>query len=486
VLVGCGSVYGQYGNGYIPYNVILDTEGIVRYTASGFNPNAYHTIINQYMSVDFPVFSIQTLAIAADDNGDGRPDGGETVEYALSMRNTPIGVPGSNISVTMSCDAPSVTITNGTVTFPDAEPGQVIEGDAVFTFTVAEGIEPHWADFVFTYSADYEGGSVEEALEHRQRMGRPDLLLVDSDGAEFENEPFAINALDALGVEHDVWAGTVESPISSEELQRYPSVIWLGGRNQTDISASERAGLAAFLDNGGFLILSSQYASESEDNRDFLSDYFDVTVADTHGGTIFLVHNEPEDPWFGGSAFVATGTQGANNNVHPDVLEAGPEATVFGTWGQGAMGPAAVYTVREAYSAIFMGFPVEATRIHNSVDGSMNMQMFLERAFAFSEANVAVGDAAPAQVRDWRLLDAVPNPFNPSTTLRYELARAGRVELRVYNALGQQVALLQDGMAPAGQHEAAFDGSRLASGLYLVELAVDGLGRDVQKLMLVK
>ncbi len=63
-----------------------------------------------------------------------------------------------------------------------------------------------------------------------------------------------------------------------------------------------------------------------------------------------------------------------------------------------------------------------------------------------------------------------PNPFNPSTVIRYALAVAGNVTLNVYNALGEKVAGLVNGLMPAGNHTVQFDASNLNSGLYIYEI----------------
>ena len=63
-----------------------------------------------------------------------------------------------------------------------------------------------------------------------------------------------------------------------------------------------------------------------------------------------------------------------------------------------------------------------------------------------------------------------PNPFNPSTTITWHLPAAGELRLAVYNLLGQEVALLQDGWMSAGTHNAAFDGAGLPSGVYIYRL----------------
>ncbi len=66
-----------------------------------------------------------------------------------------------------------------------------------------------------------------------------------------------------------------------------------------------------------------------------------------------------------------------------------------------------------------------------------------------------------------------PNPFNPTTTLAYELATSGNVDIAVYNALGQRVSVVHNGFKMAGRHQAVFDASRLGSGVYFVRMAAD-------------
>jgi photosystem II stability/assembly factor-like uncharacterized protein len=78
-----------------------------------------------------------------------------------------------------------------------------------------------------------------------------------------------------------------------------------------------------------------------------------------------------------------------------------------------------------------------------------------------------------------------PNPFNPSTVIRYGLPQNSHVVLEVFDALGRSVARLIDGMEEAGIKEIAFDGSTLASGVYLYRLSA-GDFVDVQRFVLMK
>ena len=72
------------------------------------------------------------------------------------------------------------------------------------------------------------------------------------------------------------------------------------------------------------------------------------------------------------------------------------------------------------------------------------------------------------------LLPNYPNPFNPVTTIRYTLTEASNVYLAVYDMTGKQVAVLAEAYREAGTHEVSFDGSGLASGIYLTRMEMSG------------
>ena len=78
-----------------------------------------------------------------------------------------------------------------------------------------------------------------------------------------------------------------------------------------------------------------------------------------------------------------------------------------------------------------------------------------------------------------------PNPFNPSTTIAFSIPEASAVSLRVFDLTGREVAQLQNGYLPAGNHQLTFDGSQLASGMYLYQLEANGQ-TAVNKMMLLK
>lgn len=64
-----------------------------------------------------------------------------------------------------------------------------------------------------------------------------------------------------------------------------------------------------------------------------------------------------------------------------------------------------------------------------------------------------------------------PNPFNPSTTISFDLPASSQVKLSIFNTLGQEVAQLADDRLTAGQHEISFNAAHLPSGLYFYSLS---------------
>jgi hypothetical protein len=82
--------------------------------------------------------------------------------------------------------------------------------------------------------------------------------------------------------------------------------------------------------------------------------------------------------------------------------------------------------------------------------------------------------------RQYALHPAYPNPFNPRTTLRYDLPENSRVKLMIYDLLGRKVRTLVQGEETAGFKQAVWDGTDdggrpVAAGVYLYIFQAEGL-----------
>ncbi|MCX6149795.1 MAG: T9SS type A sorting domain-containing protein [Ignavibacteriales bacterium] len=86
---------------------------------------------------------------------------------------------------------------------------------------------------------------------------------------------------------------------------------------------------------------------------------------------------------------------------------------------------------------------------------------------------------------EYKLYQNFPNPFNPTTTIKYSIPERSGVELKIFDVLGKEVTTLVNEEKTAGNYEVKFDGSKLASGIYIYRLKA-GNYFNTKKLVLIK
>jgi len=102
---------------------------------------------------------------------------------------------------------------------------------------------------------------------------------------------------------------------------------------------------------------------------------------------------------------------------------------------------------------------------------------------ALSEKQIS---APPSeQVREFVLEQNSPNPFNPTTVIRFKLVASGFVSLKVYDMLGREMAILVNECRNPGNYRVTWDASRVSSGIYFVRMEMNGRSLT-QKLLLTK
>ncbi|MBC7923716.1 MAG: T9SS type A sorting domain-containing protein, partial [Ferruginibacter sp.] len=129
-------------------------------------------------------------------------------------------------------------------------------------------------------------------------------------------------------------------------------------------------------------------------------------------------------------------------------------------------------------------------RITSSLTASEAYNARLERlSVASAERKIRIGEATSALPAGYELYPGQPNPFGEQTTIRFSLPRPERVNLVIYNAIGQPIKRF-DGTYPAGEHRITWDGEgesggKLGAGTYFVQLRAGGFVK-VRKLVLVR
>jgi hypothetical protein len=97
--------------------------------------------------------------------------------------------------------------------------------------------------------------------------------------------------------------------------------------------------------------------------------------------------------------------------------------------------------------------------------------------------DISIASGAP---REFRLYGNYPNPFNPTTEIRFTVPKNGYATLKIFNVLGQEVETLFAGTAQAGQYiTVSFDGTNMTSGVYFARLEHNGTNM-VQRMVLAK
>ncbi|MBI5060065.1 T9SS type A sorting domain-containing protein [candidate division KSB1 bacterium] len=126
---------------------------------------------------------------------------------------------------------------------------------------------------------------------------------------------------------------------------------------------------------------------------------------------------------------------------------------------------------------------------HGLQNGTLYHYTLVSVDFAGNRRDEATTDAIPRfaapTAGEFALLQNFPNPFNPETSIAFDLAEAGHVTLKVYDVLGHNVATLMNDELGAGRHIANFNGASLPSGVYLYRLEANGFTAN-RKMVLMK
>jgi subtilisin family serine protease len=104
---------------------------------------------------------------------------------------------------------------------------------------------------------------------------------------------------------------------------------------------------------------------------------------------------------------------------------------------------------------------------------------------SFTVAITAIKETGADIPIEYTLKQNFPNPFNPSTAIKFDLPKTGQVTLKIYNILGEEVATLVSDHLVAGSYQYEFDASGIASGVYFYHLQAGNFS-DVRKMILMK
>lgn len=325
------------------------------------------------------------------------------------------------------------------------------------------------------------------------------VLVADDDGGS-GYEKYFLSSIDTAGrtyYHHDVHESGESVAFIMDEFPPGTILIWYTGDKEETLTQEEQDSLSAFLGRDGRLFLTGQNIAEdlSDQGSEFLSRWLHAAYV---GNTeLQYVEGIPGDPVLDGSLLRTRGSGGADNQYSRDVLvpDGFSTSTCFYTMAGGGGPDSAVAgllvddTGRNGSRIFYLGFGFEAVNKLSPSDSLYaSRSELMGRILEWLEGPVGIeGDdgetgqgSAP---RSYALSQNFPNPFNPVTTISFDVTDESsdqrRIELKIYDSRGRFVRTLINSRLEPGPHKTTWDGrndrgERVSSGVYFYVLSSGG------------
>ena len=137
------------------------------------------------------------------------------------------------------------------------------------------------------------------------------------------------------------------------------------------------------------------------------------------------------------------------------------------------------------------GTPINGQKINykvKTVDLTAHLSVFSNRVWFWIEGSIPdnMSNGITANAPEEYFITNYPNPFNPVTTIYYNIPKPSSVNITVYNSLGQVVkVLVNEFHSQAANYEVKFDGSNISSGVYFYKIEA-GSFSDIKRMLLIK
>ena len=262
-------------------------------------------------------------------------------------------------------------------------------------------------------------------------------------------------------------------------------MIWGCGFAFPTVDADDRAALSSYLDAGGRLFITGQDIGwdMNDQGGDALAWYHDYLHAnfindDTNDYTLT---GEDFDPIGNGLSITISGGDGANNQDYPsDIDPRDGAASIVFRYNTSSNG--AIKADTGIHRVVYFAFGYEA--INNATDRAVVMDRVLDW---LSAGTNAVGEGLP---EPYVLHQNVPNPFNPKTIIRFDLAYESHVQVDVFSIDGRHIRSLADQVMLPGSIEIPWLGTDdlgrfMSSGTYFYRVQA-GDYSNTRSMMLVR
>ncbi len=383
-------------------------------------------------------------------------------------------------TILLETDDPCIRIERGEVQLGDLDNGEELEleEDQVPTFRVTSNSPIQYTTLTLTIDSEAD---FPFTFELPLTIGHPLYLLVDDDGGSGYESYYQEDLLQRPIVHH-TWTVTDDGLPTREELNGFSFLIWMTGNAESSLSPDEQTLIRSYLENGGCLLLSSQFAGD------------DIGETDFHREVLHAGHLEDDvnDPELNGSAdnpvscdvtLLLLGGNGAGNGrVSPSSMEPLSGAEVLFTYNNTDDAVAGIYYHGDDYTLVYLGFALEAASgMNNTTPRHEFVERVLDHFYELGMGETPL-DRAPSR---FDLSAPWPNPFNASATVRIDVPVSGLYSLDVFDLNGRRVTNLHRGFDIPGSRSFTWNGDEAPAGVYLFRLSWPA-GTMTRKVVLLK
>ena len=329
--------------------------GWIRYGSSGIG------VASQFVAYHSGQ-DLELLSVAVDDagagDGDGWLDPGETAELEITLRNGVLAEDRAGIIAVVESLSPEVTVVRRQAAGGSAAAGDSVRLSPAFRVTVSPFAAVGSEVRLRVASLAIGGGTAVDTVA--LPIGDLPVLFVDDDGATIVDEFFA-DAFDAGGYRYRLWDTQRQGTPSAALMARHSVVVWATGLAGT-LEPEDQVELAAYLDQGGALLISGQdigwFLNDAGGAADrvFYETYLRAGyIADDSGFT--HVYGAVGDPLGDGFSFDLGGGSGSRAQDYPSWIVAQGDAIEFLIYSLDV--PAAVRYAGD-YRLVYLAFGLEA------------------------------------------------------------------------------------------------------------------------------
>jgi len=316
----------------------------------------------------------------------------------------------------------------------------------------------------------------------RYEVANGDTIIVGGD-----LESYYGASLDNLSHNYDIWRTICKgAPIDSVlELYRKDGfIIWGNGvyEGSAISSLDAQSAIKRYLSREGRFFISGQdigwgLTHNGSEGNDLLENYLKASFV-SDDSRDFDLKGTPGDPISDGLNISISGGDGANSQRYPDVIGPLNDAVSIFNYNSGGCGG-----IRIEKRLIYLCFGFE------SINSEADRDNILARVLSLSNVPPEICSSA-ASTEVFFILQNYPNPFTHTTVIKYGLPKDAKVDIVIYNILGQKVATLIDRNQKAGCYAVRWDnisdsGRTVANGIYFYRIRAGGY-TAIRKMLLIR